>query len=424
MTNTTHQDETEQLLAFLTRTENDETIDPSLTSSSNSSSSTPTTTNPSIRPLNFSSAFSQSSSSRPRRSSALTASHNITQSFLPQSIEDFQNFDDFLPQPPPPTIGGEEILAGPGPNSIAAAVARNGIQGLEQFEPPSTAESELPIPPPSFIPSQQQQKQSVTSQIVEGKKKRGRPRTKAVKDPSQPPKKRGRPRKDQPIPDVAPPAPEQPPLLPPAEQPASNEADPDSLILFEEEEEESQSGGEASEGEYESSNSSSREGDPTATQGKERKRKKKKKGRKLIEPPLIPRVFRKMRRKSVIDEKELEVEVADLDVHDLMEGRTSEEDKQGVGGLEEEELLTEEQKRELQRALNPQFTTRLLTTLEEHSQQYARAYKALQEELLAVQIEESLLEHVKEVALEMRNNIRYPLKTMEEIQQLEPTSRS
>ncbi|GAA5979412.1 hypothetical protein JCM5350_003895 [Sporobolomyces pararoseus] len=421
MTNTTHQDETAQLLAFLTRTENDETIDPSLTSSSNSSSST--TTNPSLRPLNFSSAFSQASSSRPRRSSALTASQNITQSFLPQSIESFQNFDDFLPQEHQSTIGGEEMLAGPGPNSIAAAVARNGIQGLEQFESPSTAESELPIPPPSFISSQQPQ----TSQIVEGKKKRGRPRTKAVKDPSQPPKKRGRPRKDQPIPDVAPPAPEQPSSLPPpAEQPTSTLADPDSLVLFEEEEEEeeSQSGGEASEGEYESSNSSSKEGDPNATQQKEKKKKKKKKGRKLIEPPLIPRVFRKMRRKSVIDERESKVEVADLDVHDLMEGRTSEEEQQAVGGPEEEELLTEEQKRELQRALNPQFTTRLLTTLEEHSQQYARAYKALQEELLAVQIEESLLEHVKEVALEMRNNIRYPLKTMEEIQELEPTSRS
>lgn len=45
------------------------------------------------------------------------------------------------------------------------------------------------------------------------------------------------------------------------------------------------------------------------------------------------------------------------------------------------------------------FATKLLETLEEHSDYYDRAYKALHEELLAVQVEESLLEHVKEIAL-------------------------
>ena len=45
------------------------------------------------------------------------------------------------------------------------------------------------------------------------------------------------------------------------------------------------------------------------------------------------------------------------------------------------------------------FATKLLEALEEHSEYYDRAYRALHEELLATQIEESLLQHVKEVVL-------------------------
>ena len=45
------------------------------------------------------------------------------------------------------------------------------------------------------------------------------------------------------------------------------------------------------------------------------------------------------------------------------------------------------------------FASELLARLADHAEQYDRASKALREELLAAQVEESLLEHVQEVAL-------------------------
>ncbi|GAA5908515.1 uncharacterized protein JCM6883_005571 [Sporobolomyces salmoneus] len=398
MASTSEGDEaTDQFFALL----NSQAIDPSLDSTPSSTSFSPTPVDvSSSRPVTFSSAFSQSS--RPRRSSALAASHNITRSYSnplssasseSQTLQPFPEYN-FLTNT---TTEREEdgAIAGPGPSSIASLVARNGnaIQGLEHFDPsldPSSAE--LPIPPPLPQATPTSHSSESTPKLSEPKK-RGRPRTKPQKDPNQPAKKRGRPKKH-------------------ADRDETPRTQEDESTYFPDVAPgETRSGAEESEDEEgdgsdstQRSRGSQKDGDETRKE--KRKKKKKPKGRKRIEPPLIPRVFRSPKKVQETNE-----ETADLDVHDLLEGKVRE--------LEEGEELTEEQMRELQRAMNPNFAPELLAMLEEHAEQYNRAYKALQEELLAVQVEESYLEHIKEVALEMRNNIRYPLKTVDEIEQLE-----
>ncbi|GAA5891266.1 hypothetical protein JCM16303_005218, partial [Sporobolomyces ruberrimus] len=118
--------ETERLLAMLTESAIDPSLDsilpspfstPGLDSASSSSSS-------SSRPLNFSSAFS-AQSSRPKRGSALAAAQNISQSYShPISTDDgFPDFsflhDNQDLEADDVEQGGGGAIAGPGPNSIA-----------------------------------------------------------------------------------------------------------------------------------------------------------------------------------------------------------------------------------------------------------------------------------------------------------------
>ncbi|GAA5891654.1 hypothetical protein JCM16303_005726, partial [Sporobolomyces ruberrimus] len=208
---------------------------------------------------------------------------------------------------------------------------------------PGLEDYELPIPPPmnsaafdSFLSGDggQEIEQPVQTpqEEIPVKRKRGRPRTKPEKDPNAPPKKRGRPRKN-PLPGTettsAPTAAKN--------RRTSNAADSGDII----EEEDDLFGESEEDGQVESDSSaghSSRGSASETNEGRRERRKKKKTGKKKrVARPLVPKVFRSAN-------KAKETQIADLDVNDL------------IGEKDKEILvpeLTEEQKRELQRAMNP-----------------------------------------------------------------------
>ncbi|GAA6059123.1 hypothetical protein JCM10212_003870 [Sporobolomyces blumeae] len=118
-------------------------------------------------------------------------------------------------------------------------------------------------------------------------------------------------------------------------------------------------------------------------QKKKRKKKKTKRG------PIVPKLFR---------------DVASADHGDVLENVRGQ--GEAPSGLANEGPLSSEQRQELERAMNPAFATHLLSVLSRDEQYYEQAKRALQHELIAAQIEESYLEHVKEVAVRTRDKIR------------------
>ena len=399
----------------------------------------------SSRPMNFSSAFSQNS--RPKRNAAIAASQNLAlQAQTAQHYNDNNNtFDDysFL------SNGGAE--AGPGPNSIAAAVARNGIQGDYNVNDPYR----LPEPPGAndeMYAALLRSGASNLDELVEqergggrgGKRKKGKKGEEGEVEPVK--RGRGRPRKDgKPVGTPRTPPPPKKRGRPPRKETTQprNTTTKGKRKMTEEGDAlelptppaqyQSLSGGggggesyfpdlgavpqlSPSDQDSDSETGSSVSGGSQSGGGSERgekeeKRKRKKKRNKKGDPPLIPRIFRQAR---LIREDE---PLLDLEVHES-------EDKD----VEEVEELTEEHKDEIRRAMNPlsllsfslslsflftdsprmidsAFATKLLEALEEHSEYYDRAYRALHEELLATQIEESLLQHVKEVVLVGRHSL-------------------
>jgi len=430
--------ETNDILALL----NDQSESTSQLPSSSSSSTNPELSldgSSSSRPVNFSSAFSQNS--RPKRNAAIAASQNLAlQAQTAQHYNDTNNtFDDysFL------SNGGAE--AGPGPNSIAAAVARNGIQGDYNVNDPYR----LPEPPgvnDEMYAALLRSGASNLDELIEqegegggggGKRKKGKKGEEGEVEPVK--RGRGRPRKDgKPVG-----TPRTPPLpkkrgRPPRKETTqprntttkgkrkmTEEGDAFELPTPPAQYQALSGGGggresyfpdlgavpqlspsnQDSDSESSSNASGSQSGGGSDREGKEEKKKRKKKRNKKGDPPLIPRIFRQA---QLIREDE---SLLDLEVHESEEKN-----------IEEVEELTEEQKDEIRRAMNPlsflsfslslsfsfadsprmvdsAFATKLLEALEEHSEYYDRAYRALHEELLATQIEESLLQHVKEVVL-------------------------
>ncbi|GAA5853806.1 hypothetical protein JCM5353_002354 [Sporobolomyces roseus] len=425
--------ETNNILALL----NDDTasqLPSSPTSSSSPSSSTPATNpqqshdNVSTRPMNFSSAFS--GNQRPKRTAAIAASQNLAlqaQTARQHYNNDNNGYEDFSLPNNSSREGG-----GPGPNSIAAAVARNGIQGDFNVDDDPYR---LPEPPgandemyAALLRSGASNLDELVQRTGEGeggkrgkrkkreqeqeegkgegepvKRGRGRPRKDGKppgtpKSPPPPPKKRGRPSKKDLNSKTA-----QPRQTTKGKRKFVEDGDELALPTPPDQFQSLLGGGGESyfpdlgaaipqlspSSNNEDSDSESSSSDTSGSQsgeserGEEREKKKRSRRRnKKGEPPLIPRIFRQARLSRGEDEPLL-----DLEVHEKEEKEV------------EKEELTEEQKNEIRRAMNPVFATKLLEALEEHSEYYDRAYRALHEELLATQIEESLLQHVKEVVL-------------------------
>ena len=393
----------------------------------------------SSRPMNFSSAFSQNS--RPKRNAAIAASQNLAlQAQTAQHYNDNNTFDDFSFL----SNGGAE--AGPGPNSIAAAVARNGIQGDYNVNDPYR----LPEPPGAndeMYAALLRSGASNLDELVEqegeggggGKRKKGKKGEEGEVEVEPVKRGRGRPRKDgKPVGTPRTPPPPKKRGRPPRKETTqprntttkgkrkmTEEGDAFELPTPPAQYQALSGGGggresyfpdlgavpqlspsnQDSDSESSSNASGSQSGGGSDREGKEEKKKRKKKRNKKGDPPLIPRIFRQA---QLIREDE---SLLDLEVHESEEKN-----------IEEVEELTEEQKDEIRRAMNPlsflsfslslsfsfadsprmvdsAFATKLLEALEEHSEYYDRAYRALHEELLATQIEESLLQHVKEVVL-------------------------
>ncbi|BGP20594.1 hypothetical protein JCM10213v2_008757 [Rhodosporidiobolus nylandii] len=106
-------------------------------------------------------------------------------------------------------------------------------------------------------------------------------------------------------------------------------------------------------------------------------------GKKGVVLPLVPEVFRSARKMQDGGEPSWLGEASGTD-----EG-------------------TEEQLREeLKRAKDPAFAITLLSALASHQDYYDRAYKALNDELVKAQIEESVLNNVKSIVVERRDEIR------------------
>ncbi|GAA5938492.1 hypothetical protein JCM1841_006043 [Sporobolomyces salmonicolor] len=126
-------------------------------------------------------------------------------------------------------------------------------------------------------------------------------------------------------------------------------------------------------------------GSPQPKKGGVSKSKPKNRGKKAIDPPIVPRLFRS----------------AAGQADDARRG-TSRPVEEGEGEGE----LTAEQEAALERAMDPSFATHLLTELARHQAHYERAYEALKAELTKAQIEESVLNNVKTVVLERRSAIR------------------
>ncbi|GAA5821194.1 hypothetical protein JCM11491_000199, partial [Sporobolomyces phaffii] len=357
----------DELLAFLSGS----VIDPALVDAgpgSGPAAASAYSDSSASRPLNFSSAFSQSSSSRARPTpdpnpNPYDISHAVATSegehgaysnpITADAFSDFGFLTDDIAVASRGDDGGATGEAGPGPSSIAAAVARNGILGLEQYT------SDLPVlPPPSdaFSPAAYLEpasasgpaptrgtatnRQEDSATVTPAKRKRGRPRTKPEKDPNAPPKKRGRPRKNPLEPELPLPSPVVSVDVSDPEamsdrgggyflDPSLALPDPRSRTGSVQVPVEGGYSSEASQG----SSSRGEGGGATDEEGREGRRGRQK--RKKAEPPLVPRVFR-------LATKMRNTPMEDLDVHDL--GRRVEEAVPEV---------TEEQKRELQRAMNP-----------------------------------------------------------------------
>ncbi|GAA5942225.1 hypothetical protein JCM10213_003839 [Rhodosporidiobolus nylandii] len=71
-----------------------------------------------------------------------------------------------------------------------------------------------------------------------------------------------------------------------------------------------------------------------------------------------------------------------------------------------DEATEERLREELKRAKDPAFAITLLSALASHQDYYDRAYKALNDELVKAQIEESVLNNVKSIVVERRDEIR------------------
>ncbi|ORY82948.1 hypothetical protein BCR35DRAFT_303606 [Leucosporidium creatinivorum] len=71
-----------------------------------------------------------------------------------------------------------------------------------------------------------------------------------------------------------------------------------------------------------------------------------------------------------------------------------------------EEVLQEREK-ELQRAMDPELAKKVGASLAKQSDIYKKAYAALEQELIRVQIEESVLRNVKKVVRDERDKLRY-----------------
>ncbi|GAA5937961.1 uncharacterized protein JCM15063_005424 [Sporobolomyces koalae] len=435
------------------------------------------------RPVNFSSAFnsiptssSTGTSTRPKRSSAVAATRNITQQYLDRPTTRSESPVDFSFLNDHDHDSHATAQAGPGPQSLANRSAT--FHHPDPFDLPIPPTSNmfpalsttglgsvppgLPTPPP--VPLKSSTRIEDVPPVV--KRKRGRPRTKPEPDPNVPKRKRGRPRKhpvsaEPPVTTGPEPTVSPRPLPPPSgyqaqangvgesrsernqvEEQEAQEPEPDDVEEEDEDEEE------------EEDRKATPTGLPSIGDGDKQVRSKTKKKRlrkkHLIDPPIVPTLFRlnpdqrdevhhlssheehdRLERDDDLDHQEGDSHGdvrPDLAVHEPPRDRDRERrllqelrEQQRLQGLQQVSL---EQQREIERALNPAFATNLLQVLELDQQYYDCGLKAVHEELLAAQIEESLLEHVKEIALNMRDNIRNPLKTLQEIELVEPTSRS
>jgi len=386
--------ETNNILALL----ND---DPASQLPSSPSSSTPATNpqqshdNASTRPMNFSSAFS--GNQRPKRTAAIAASQNLAlqaQTARQHYNDDNNGYEDFTLLNNSSREGG-----GPGPNSIAAAVARNGIQGNFNVDDDPYR---LPEPPgandemyAALLRSGASNLDELVRQTGEGeggkrgkRKKRGQEEEegKVVGEPVK--RGRGRPRKDGKPPGTpkSPPPPPKKRGRPSRKDLNSKTAQPRQTTtgkrkLVEDGDElglptppdqfQSVSGGgesyfpdlgaaipqlspssnnEDSDSESISSATSGSQSDGSE-RGQEREKKKRRRRRnKKGEPPLIPRIFRQARLSRGEDEPLL-----DLEVHEKEEKEV------------EKEELTEEQKNEIRRAMNPFEFFLSLVSLHFHS---------------------------------------------------------
>ncbi|GAA5855658.1 hypothetical protein JCM3766R1_005821, partial [Sporobolomyces carnicolor] len=146
--------ETQHLLTLLTGSIDQASFPPSGSTSASASAAS--------RPFNYSSAFSQAPRSRDeRRPSGLAtattgdldaAPESFNPERLPFPLADAADLGDFahFGFGDQRELEDEEVaLAGPGPRSIAAAVARNAIHGIESFD----NAGELPIPPANVAPA-------------------------------------------------------------------------------------------------------------------------------------------------------------------------------------------------------------------------------------------------------------------------------